>query len=366
MRLNRNKRGGQSLVEMVLVTPLLLLIFAISGFVGIGMYQANQASEAIRQPAMHKMEMANTVARVDNGRLLGYVQGSQHSGNIRVNQAVDSVTVRANGFQDQAAVVTGTKHFSVGVTWLPEFDFTVAQAVQTKLLEPAEFNATRHGTGPWVPGGTPRMPPWKRFPNLPPGFDLNEACARVPVSPEMIRSLDTDKDARKVYISVPEMPPGLPSSPIKPDALLSMASTMPGSSCGDAAGTCNREFEDFMPDPRNRKPNEEVTMPLAPPAIYIKTMSMKNPPGAPGLKVEFSVQCLEIMDPVCQARDPVYERLPEIGPNHGNYFDPTEKYLEPPEKMKTSCMSRKKAECQLKEALDKANAIAAAFPDGCN
>lgn len=359
---------GQSLTEFVLVLPILLLVLVAAGYIGIGMYEAHMASDAIRQPAMKKLEMAGEAGAISNGVLLGYVTGGNLQGNIDYGAPVDDVSISNTADEDLAAVIVGTKEFSVNLPPLPRFNYTVAQAVQKNLLLSAEFGAKKRPLSGWVPGGTPRQPPWMQFPSLPPGFDLLGSCHTMPVDAAVIKAVDVEKNPQKTYIAVPEVP-NLPPSPIKLDNLISMAGTFAGECEGYQAGVCEAEYNHFLPEEL-----PDIVISGGPkPTPYIKEFQYKNPPGAPGLKVSYRIKCFDEddrckLDLEGQATNdwrPDFELLPEIGPNHGWYFDPDSKYERPPDDFKDSCKSRKKAECQVRKALEKANEIVAAYGIEC-
>ncbi len=363
---------GQSLVEFVLVTPILLLVLVIAGYVGIGMYQAHMASDAIRQPALKKMEMAGEPGAISNATLLGYVTGGPLQGNIRSGGAIDNVNVTNTGGNDLAAVIVGNKQYTVNFPGIPAFNFTAAQAVQKNLLLSAEFGAKKRGLSGWVPGGTPRQPPWLAFPELPPTFNLLGQCQKIPIDISVIKAVDTDKEKEKIYIAVPELPE-MPTSPVSLDNIITLADKFAGECEGYKASVCDKEYQDFLPE---RLP-DVVIQAGSKPDPYTKEFKFRNPPGAPGLMSSYRITCdaedeesaadCKLVSDVGSTGNwkPDFSLLPEITPDHGWYFDPENKYERPPDTFKESCKSRKKAECQVKKALDKANEIVAQYGIEC-
>lgn len=363
---------GQSLVEFVLVAPILILVLVIAGYVGIGMYQAHMASDAIRQPALKKLEMAAEPGGISNETLLGYVTGGPLKGNINSGGAVDSVNVTNTGASDLAAIIVGNKQFTVNFPGLPAFNFTAAQAIQKNLLLSAEFGAKKRSLDGWVPGGTPRQPPWMAFPSLPPGFDLLGQCQKIPIDIGVIKAVDTDKTKEKIYIAVPDVP-DFPSSPVKLDNIITLATKFAGECDGYQASVCDKEYADFLPE----KLPDVVIQAGTKPDPFTKEFKFKNPPGAPGLMSSYRITCdaedatsaadCKLVSDVSSSGNwkPDFSLLPEITADHGWYFDPTDKYEKPPDDFKESCKSRKKAECQVKKALDKANEIVAQYGIEC-
>src|SRR5690606_35410041 len=109
-------------VELGIALPVLLLILVGAVAFGIGSYQANIASDAIRQPALKKMEMASTPAAVSPGQVMGWVTGEGAKGSMSSGGgAVDSVSfVDAN---EEVSIVVGTKRYTppIGGNLVPGF-----------------------------------------------------------------------------------------------------------------------------------------------------------------------------------------------------------------------------------------------------
>lgn len=153
-------KAGQSLMEFVLVMPLLVLIL-VGGFsFGLGTYQAHMASDAIQLPAMHKKEMADKTGAIDSGTLLGYVSSGGTKGTLSSGSLLDSLSVVA--VDNSTSLIVGTKTFVPIASFVPGFTIKTAQVMNKGLLEAASSGGAKsrpEGT-PWVPGGTPVMPPW--------------------------------------------------------------------------------------------------------------------------------------------------------------------------------------------------------------
>ncbi len=198
---------GQSLVEYVLMFPVMLLVLVGTFGVGMAMYQAHMASDAIRQPALQKLEMAASDYAICDRDLLGYINGSKLGGNLKMGPYLDSVAIREQN--DYGSVLVGRKTITPIAPFLPTFDVKVTQVVNRNLLYPAYMGesairvtaAGRSAGGsvganpvsgcqpsqasgvmmntlespgpsqplvtirladvPWVPYGTPNVPPWE-------------------------------------------------------------------------------------------------------------------------------------------------------------------------------------------------------------
>ena len=354
----------QSLVEMVLVTPLLLMLVVIAGYLGIGMYHAQMASDAIRQPAMRKWEMANNPKQITEKMVLGYTTNKANpnltQGNIQGGDLDDIDFVNVN---DDISVVVGTKRFSA--MGLPTFNFTVAQAVNRKLLRNAANNkaVVRKFTDEWLPYGSPRTIPWEEMKNdrhKPLVFEmLDNGC----------RTEDVDKTNQNVlsrYI--------LPSetyiartytdepSPVTQSTLMQIADTL-AESCkakDEAKWTseCQQEYEDLMP-------SDDQSVSGAPPGTMIGTYNYNNPHGGPAMKMTYKITCSSAGPPCKTDDEPEFAHLPTIDENHGLYWDPTGKYRKPPADFVNSCKASKQAMCQLRDAAKIAQDITGRYREEC-
>jgi len=151
---------GQSLMEFVMVMPLLVLIL-VGGFsFGMGTYEAHLASDAIQLPAMQKQDMAKKSGVVGSGDLMGYVSKGGTSGTLTSGALLD--TINKKDIDNYTSVIVGSKTFSPLVNFLPGFTINTAEAMNKGLLDAASTGgATVHPAGSsWVPGGSPQKPPW--------------------------------------------------------------------------------------------------------------------------------------------------------------------------------------------------------------
>lgn len=354
---------GQSLVEFVLVTPILLLVLMAGYSFGMGLYQANMAADAIRQPALKKLEMAKTPGAVSTGTVMGYVTGGPLSGNIKSGSPVDSVSFKDAG--DYTSIIVGTKSYTSPAPFIPTLNFTATQGIQKNLLLAASNGASqRPAATPWVPGGAVKTPPWEAFAGqkLPPNLELNPGCATVPVGGNIVDAVNSEMQPKKTYISTA---PVAFFSPVTPGSLATLAATFAAECANDGAGVCQKEYNDFLP--KDYPPN---VLGGPPPTRMDKYFEMDNPPGAPGMKLIWGIWCdgTDTSQVNCKLNtgDPRFTILPSIGPNHGWYDDPTGQFKKPPDDFVKSCMARKQAECQLKKAQDKAQQIANAYKDACS
>ena len=149
---------GQSLVEFVLVMPILVLLL-VGGFsMGLGSYQAHLASDAVQMPAMHKLALSNITGAVDGGALAGYMNGGGIQANLSTGSMIDSASVVNS--DAYTSVVVGSKTYQSVASFIPGFTITVGEAMNRNLLEAANAGAqVRPANTPWVPGGAPNPPP---------------------------------------------------------------------------------------------------------------------------------------------------------------------------------------------------------------
>ncbi len=360
------RQKGQSLVELVLVTPILLLVLAGGFYMGMGLYEASIASDAIRTPAMKKMEMAGEPGAISPGTVLGYISSGQLAGNTKlINGAkVDSVTY-AN-VSPYTSLVVGSKQFQ-SVNPLPGFNITVAQPLNAKLLLAAHNGAkVRPAGSPWVPGGSPRTPLWEQMPDLPPDINVLPNCQTTPVGDNVANALNTEIKADKTYIS---MEPIASFSPVPETDLMRIAQKYVGECYNAGLGECQQEKQDLMPDPKPPAQAQEIaSVGGPPPATTIYRFQIKNPPGGPGTILVYKFTCSESGATNGYCDWPTIDRImpnPAVGPDHGRYYDPAGKYDEPPADFVESCRSRKAAECQMKKAIAEAERLVAAATAEC-
>jgi uncharacterized protein (UPF0333 family) len=158
--LQRRNPRGQSLMEFVLVMPLLVLIF-LGGFTfGMGMYEAHMASDAIQLPALKKQDMAKKAQAISSGELLGYVSSGGTTGTMKSGTLLDGINKQ--NMDNYTSIIVGTKSFVPLVNFLPGFTISTAGAINRSLLETANSGGAtvRPANTAWVPGNTPQMPPW--------------------------------------------------------------------------------------------------------------------------------------------------------------------------------------------------------------
>jgi hypothetical protein len=155
----RCSNSGQSLVEFVLVMPILVLIL-IGGFgFGLGTYDAHMASDAVQMPAMQKLSFADQAAAVPKDTLLSFMNGSKLKGSLKGTAPIDGVTIVNSG--QYTSIIVGSKTFTPPASFVPGFTIRVGQVINRNLLEAANAGAeVRPYNTPWVPGGAPVPPPW--------------------------------------------------------------------------------------------------------------------------------------------------------------------------------------------------------------
>lgn len=156
--LKQKKRtlAGQSLVEFVLVMPILVLVL-IGGFTfGMGTYQAHMTSDAVQFAMLRASDMANEPGTVSGGMVQGYINSGGLKGSLNSGSLVDSVTLNEAGF------LVASKNFVSSVSFIPGFTIKVGQAINPNLLKPTSSGGgqSRPLATPWVPGGTMIPPPW--------------------------------------------------------------------------------------------------------------------------------------------------------------------------------------------------------------
>jgi hypothetical protein len=156
--LQQGAHRGQSLVEFVLVMPILVLVLIGGYSMGLGTYQAHMASDAVQMPAMQKLKLSNQVTAVDGGTLQGYMNGGGLKGNFNTGALIDSVkVVNSDAY---TSIMVGSKTYTSAASFIPGFTITVGEAMNKNLLEAANSGAeVRPYNTAWVPGGTPNPPP---------------------------------------------------------------------------------------------------------------------------------------------------------------------------------------------------------------
>lgn len=155
---------GQSLVEFVLVAPIMVLILLGAFSFGLGTYQAHMTSDAVQLPMLKTMEMANLPGVVSSGQLKGYISSGGLSGSLISGNTVDSLQVNPI-----TGIMVAKKNYIPLVDIVPGFTISVAHSLNPGLLKPTAFGGqARPLAMPWVPGGAMQPPPWTAEGALPP------------------------------------------------------------------------------------------------------------------------------------------------------------------------------------------------------
>lgn len=155
---------GQSLVEFVLVLPLLVLILLGAFSFGLGTYQAHMTSDAIQLPMLKAMEMADSPGPVSSSKLMSYISEGKLSGNLVKGNLVDSVQVNPI-----TGIMVAKKNYIPLVNIIPGFTISVGHSINPSLLKPTAIGGkVRPQAVSWVPGDTMQPPPWTEEGALPP------------------------------------------------------------------------------------------------------------------------------------------------------------------------------------------------------
>jgi hypothetical protein len=364
-KISTQRVQGQSLVELALIFPILFLVLIAGVGFGLGLYQANIASGAIQQPALKKLEMADNPNAISSETVLGWVTKEGTKGNILGGKAVDSVSFVSD--DPELALVVGTKEVHSIASFLPDMNITVVQGLNKNLLLAADAGAKikRPAKTAWVPGGTPRLPPWKNpilGKNVPPDLQVNPNCESRPVSPSLVSGINDDEKIPRTYLSNVSL--NL-FSRVKPSVLLQMANDFEAACAGAGAGVCEQEEKDLQTYPESSQGGVLEKKEGTPPDPVTYYYKITNPPGGPGTILTYTITC-QGNPPQCGA--PVMGtavRNSALAADHGMYYDPAGKYDKLPEDFVSSCKARKKAECKLIKAVEKAEAILTAYPDPC-
>lgn len=148
--------AGQSLVEFVLVMPIMVLILIGAFSFGMGTYQAHMTSDAMQFSMLNTTKMANEPGSVSGGMIQGYINAGGLKGSFGSGSMVDGVSLRNERF------IVAKKNFTPAANFIPGFTISVAQALNPSLLKPTSEGGgqTRPLATAWVPGGTMNPPPW--------------------------------------------------------------------------------------------------------------------------------------------------------------------------------------------------------------
>jgi TadE-like protein len=141
---------GQSLVEFVLIMPILVLLTLGAGFLMLAAHRTHLMSNAVAQVALHKLEFANTAQAVSPSTLQSDITGGDLKASFNPGPLVDSVTVADS--DPYTSLVTGILQVKSPISWLPSFTVGVSQAINRNLLLPASTGtAAVHTREPWAP-----------------------------------------------------------------------------------------------------------------------------------------------------------------------------------------------------------------------
>lgn len=148
-------QNGQSLVEFVLVAPIMVLILMGSFCFGMGTYQAHMTSDSLQLVLLKAKEMADTPGTVSTGMLLGYINSGGLTGSLSMGNLVDELELDGH-------LLVARKNYVPLANFIPGFTISVSHAINPSLLMPiSEGSATpRPLATPWVPGGAMQPPPW--------------------------------------------------------------------------------------------------------------------------------------------------------------------------------------------------------------
>lgn len=141
---------GQSLVEFVLVMPILVMMTLGAGLLMVAAHRTHMLSNAVSQAALHKLEFANTAQAISPGMLQADMTGGQLKASFNPGPLVDNVTVSDS--DAYTSLVLGTLELKSAISWLPSFTVGVSQVINRNLLLPASSGtATVHSREPWAP-----------------------------------------------------------------------------------------------------------------------------------------------------------------------------------------------------------------------
>lgn len=371
--LSRHVHKGQSLVELILVMIVLIPVLLAVGYTGIAMYQGTMASEAIKEPATAKSELANTSAAIPTSKLLAMTKNGGNGGT-----PLDAVSVSAPVSANTVMIVGQKKSITIPFFNIT-MDFTVAQPIQKSLLE--ANTGTRSSAPNQAP---PNLIGKKGPPNENPKFQNDNLPATLECSPA-----GTTITEASVNAYAPDAPAAVYDSRVTfsisvkmtEDAVMAFANSPDvkfGAGCVNADAPCAGEEADLQPKPAQNvlgcfqtpaappptvivapDPAAPAAPPAAPPAMTPKPMCVQaiyheNPKGAPGQKLEIKY------DQTTGAEIKTFTEM--FGPPHGLYYDASGQYEKPPATFEPSCSQRKYYECVIKAAAAKANDLANEYP----
>lgn len=155
----RSKVLGQSLVEFVMVMPVLLLMLLGAFLIGMGLMQGSSASMAMKAAVMKKIDLADEGGDATNAAI-ALIEADTAG-------AVDSVQVDSgNGVgggngNAVTSVLVGSKEYNPNVPFLVPVTFMVTQGINNNLLQANKTAnpATTFSQGPSLGAFTPPAAP---------------------------------------------------------------------------------------------------------------------------------------------------------------------------------------------------------------
>ncbi|MEB3285947.1 MAG: hypothetical protein VKJ04_00435 [Vampirovibrionales bacterium] len=336
------------MVELVLVLIVLLPILMGVGYVGLAMYQGTIASEAIKEPATLKSELASRSGSISAADIMAQAQSGGKGGILQNTAALDSVEVSAP-INDDTVLLIGRKKSITIPLFNISFDFGVVQPVQKSLLQ------ANVGTPSSSPNQAPPNlngtagPPWENpaFEGMPSriectngGITINQSLADT-----LYANAPTNTYESRVTFSQQVM--------LGVDTVLGFArDPQVVAACQNAGNTCAQEQANLMP----KDPTDVSTVcPVGSTASKcIRARFYENPKGAPGQQLEIFIE---------DDQAPVLTYSEKYPAPHGLYH--ATDYTQPPADFVSSCQQRKQAECAIQKAAEKANALYESIKSNC-
>jgi len=398
-----HRHSGQSLVELTTVMIVFLPILMIAIYVGIPVYQGTLPSEAIKEPTIHKIEMADSTGAVSNGQLLGYTTGMNAT--LMPGSLLDNINI-INVNNDTAIMVGRKQGINIPLLNLA-FDFTVSQAIQSRLLNAVTAPVTDTPTVPFG-SNTTKNPPWSDpliaslqttllecgnavvtsaavdavFPNAPSGsaylsrkqINFNSpysaaSIAQLAKEPQVISACQSEQTAinQKCDAEFNQLLPhadpivlGCPQA-ATPTGTPSLLTCPAGTTLRADGLTCEYTGSTTTTSASIATLQQQIAALAATLGTSSSTCAtyssyIYNPPGSPGMRIAATQNANGGFTSTTTGF---------LAADDGLYFDPTGKYITPPTSMRTDCQQRKMAECRVEKAIDLANQIAAKFPQEC-
>ncbi len=357
---------GQALVEFILVMAILVPLLLATAYVGMAMYAGAIASDAIREPVMHKLEMASTPGAVSSGQVLTMAQeGAQGSVKMTGSPLDSAEFIEGDGV---TSIIVGKKTFNSPFTNLgiPSFNFTVTQGINANLLLAANNGATVRESSWTNTGGTA---PWQRFDPkyaLQSGLALHTGCGQTNTLNQnndfLLRGVSSNLGEGSYFVV--DFPTYTTS--VETETIVNMAERFRSECAGTGSGVCqaeynNLKFKDSGIKAAAEGPPPSCSGPLAGNPIcslpFESYQEIYNPPGAPG----------QVMLITKAAGATVAEAttIPFINMmTHGIYYGVSAD-KNPPEDFVPSCIARKEAECMLERAVNQANSMVSSSSAEC-